>query len=223
MLINDIKQTDLTPSELEVLKHDTERWKKMGAGAHLDDWLAYGPGEMIRRRLAMRIATVNRPEGRGYAEALKQLRRSDGLDHVNPGDLGAVLWLSDHPERVLALRDLRAAMSPGQRSRLNSPITAAQRVRKILKAREEDTEAQVKLSPVALLKEQLAERDREIAELKQQLAKHDDGSLFDLRKSTPDEIAAVITDVTNISTSKAKAIAKAIDERLKRKQQKPAG
>jgi len=41
----------------------------MGSGAHLDDWLAYGPGLLIRRRLAMRIAYVNRPEGKGYARS----------------------------------------------------------------------------------------------------------------------------------------------------------
>ena len=69
MTIDTIKQTDLTVSERQVLDDDRERWRRMGSGAHLDDWLAYGPGLLIRRRLAMRIAYVNRPEGKGYARS----------------------------------------------------------------------------------------------------------------------------------------------------------
>ena len=80
MTIDTIKQTDLTVSERQVLDDDRERWRRMGSGAHLDDWLAYGPGLLIRRRLAMRIAYVNRPEGKGYARAFAQLMEHDGLD-----------------------------------------------------------------------------------------------------------------------------------------------
>jgi hypothetical protein len=75
MTIDTIKQTDLTVSERQVLDDDRERWRRMGSGAHLDDWLAYGPGLLIRRRLAMRIAYVNRPEGKGYVQ--RPSRRSN--------------------------------------------------------------------------------------------------------------------------------------------------
>jgi len=39
MAIQDIKQTELTQSEREVLEEDRARWKRMGAGGHLDEWL----------------------------------------------------------------------------------------------------------------------------------------------------------------------------------------
>ena len=39
----------------------------------------------------------------------------------------------------------------------------------------------MRASPVALLKEQIVEQAREIAELQHKLAKQDDGSLFDLK------------------------------------------
>ena len=74
------------------------------------------------------------------------------------------------------LRELREAMPPGQRSRLNSPITARQRVEAILQARRHGVEESVKTSPVALLKEAMVEQAREIVELKQKLAKHEQGS-----------------------------------------------
>jgi hypothetical protein len=37
MILDDIEQTELTASERNVLGEDRERWKRIGAGAHLDD------------------------------------------------------------------------------------------------------------------------------------------------------------------------------------------
>jgi hypothetical protein len=128
MTIDTIKQTDLTVSERQVLDDDRDRWRRMGSGAHLDDWLAYGPGLLIRRRLAMRIAYVNRPEGKGYARAFAKLMEHDGLDTMDKTSISAVLWLHDAPERLSVLREIRETMTVGQRARLNSPISARQRV-----------------------------------------------------------------------------------------------
>ena len=73
----------------------------MGAGSHLDDWLAYFPGLAIRRRLAMRLAFTNKPEGKGYAQAFGELMKADGLlDPTVKTAFTAVLWLGDDPERM---------------------------------------------------------------------------------------------------------------------------
>ena len=221
MQVEAIKQSDLTQSEREVLKEDAARWKRMGAGSHLDDWLSYFPGLAIRRRLAMRLAFTNKPEGKGYAQAFGELMKADGLlDPAVKTSFTAVLWLGDDPERMKVLRELREAMPPGQRSRLNSPITARQRVEAILQARRHGVEESVKTSPVALLKEAMVEQAREIVELKQKLAKHEQGSLFDLKHDSADDIASAITG--NLSAHKAKSLADGILARLK-KSQKPAG
>ena len=50
------------------------------------------------------------------------------------------------------LRELREAMTPGRRSRLNSPITARKLIDKTISARAGGTEERVKDLPVALLK-----------------------------------------------------------------------
>jgi hypothetical protein len=221
MQVEAIKQSELTQSEREVLKEDAARWKRMGAGSHLDDWLSYFPGLAIRRRLAMRLAFTNKPEGKGYAQAFGELMKADGLlDPAVKTSFTAVLWLGDDPERMKVLRELREAMPPGQRSRLNSPITARQRVEAILQARRHGVEESVKTSPVALLKEAMVEQAREIVELKQKLAKHEQGSLFDLKHDSADDIASAITG--NLSARKAKSLADGILARLK-KSQKPAG
>jgi hypothetical protein len=209
--IETIKQTELTPSEREVLTQDRARWRRMGEGGHLDDWLAYGPGLIIRRRLAMRIAFVNRPEGKGYAQAFGQLMNADGLDTMDKTSISAVLWLHDEAEHMNILREIREAMKPGERSRLNSPIAARQRVEKVLKARQGGTEDKLTTSPVSILKRQLADLGRELAHAQERLAAaENDGSRFDLRRDSVDAIVRVCTDSTVISETRATAIARGI-------------
>jgi hypothetical protein len=225
MTIEDIKRSDLTQNERDILAADTDRWKRMGAGAHLNDWLSFNDGLAIRRRLAMRLAYTNRPVGRGYNERFSALLREDGIDTSDKSAMTAftaVMWLHEEPERLIILREILDSMSPGARARLNSPISARQRVEGVLKARAkgETAEAKVKESPVALLRKQVADRDREIAALKARLAKADDGSLFDLKRDKPDDIAVAIAD--NINEGKWKSIKKTADERYKAKS-RPAG
>jgi hypothetical protein len=225
MSIQDIKRTELTPSEVEVLEEDRKRWKRMGTGAHFDEWLAYGPGIAIRRHLAMKMTYTNRPEGKAYIKAYNELLNDDGLDTKDAkltSSLTAVQWLHDDPERLSILREIRGVMTPGERSRLNSPISAKQRVLAVLKAREGGTEEKLKTSPVAVLKAKLVEQTRHIAHLEEQLAaaEHRDGSLFDLKKDTADHIGQTI--VGNVGDHRARAIIKAINDALKTKKT-PAG
>ena len=225
MSVEDIKRAELTPSEREVLEEDRKRWKRMGAGAHLDEWLAYGPGVAIRRRLAMRMANTNRPEGKAYIKYYNELLRDDGLDTRDGklmSSLTAVQWLHDDAERVTILREIRDTMTPGERSRLNSPISAKQRVLAVLKAREGGTEEKMKTSPVAVLKAKLVEQTRHIAHLEEQLAAAErrDGSLFDLKRDKPDDIARII--VGHVGEHRAREIIKAVTAALKSKP-RPAG
>jgi hypothetical protein len=224
MTIQQIIQTELTLSERERLDRDVELLKHLGAGAHLDEWLSLYDGLAIRRRLAMRIAHANRPEGKGYALAMSQLYTDAGVnvkDKALMTSLGAVLWIGDKPEHVTILREMREAMTPGERSRLNSPISARQRVEKVLKERERGTEEQVKDSPVTMLRRRVAELERALAEEQAKLAKYDGGSLFDLKNDSADDIVSAM--LTNISTHKADAIAKGLADGVKRKRQRPAG
>jgi hypothetical protein len=217
----EIEHEQLTDSEGKVLAEDGTRWKRMGAGAHLDDWLAYGPGLMLRRRMAMRIAFVNRPEGRGYAQAFGDLMQRNGLHTMDKTSVSAILWLHDEPERMTTLRQIRDTMTVGERARLNSPISARQRVEKILKVREAGQETVVKTSPLARQAALVAEQAREIEHLKEQLAAAErrDGSLFDLKRDSVDSIANTI--VGSITAGRAESIARGVLQRLK--QVRPAG
>jgi hypothetical protein len=222
MTIEQIKQSELTIGEREVLERDRERYKKLGAGAHLDEWLEFYPGLDIRRRLAMRMAHTNQPQGKGYVMALNQLYEDDGFnvnDKTYMKALTDVLWLGDEPERMTVLREIREGMTPGQRSRLNSPIAARQRVKAIIEARKSGREEKVKDSPTALHKQRIVELERENATLRNKLART--GSLFDLNLDTPDKVADAI--VANVTDYRVGALIKALTEQRKRKRQKPAG
>ena len=224
--IDDIKHTDLTQAERDVLKADRERWERMGNSGHLYDWLDYHPGLSIRRRLAMRLAYTNRPEGKGYALAYNQLMRADGFDTNDKtmmSQMAAVLWICDIPEHKQILQEILDALSPGQRSRLNTPIAARQRIKTVLDAREHGTEEKVKEAPLTLAKQQLAEQNRKIARLEEQLAAaQNDASLFDLRRDSADHIIRVMTDPSTISEHKARTIATGILAGLKARS-KPGG
>jgi hypothetical protein len=222
--INNIEQTELTSGERQVLAEDGKRWKRMGAGAHLEEWLAYGEGLMIRRRLAMKICHTNRPEGKCYTTMFGQLMQHDGMnwtDNTLKTSMTAVLWLNDDPERMTTLREIRETMTPGERARLNSPITARQRVEKILRARVGGTEETMRTAPMTILKKQVAEQNRTIADLQEQLAAAEarDGSLFDLKRDSTDNIVKTI--IANATENRATTIARGILNHYKK--QKPAG
>ena len=72
-------------------------------------------------------------------------------------------------------------------------------------------------------KQQLAEQNRKIARLEEQLAAaQNDASLFDLRRDSADHIIRVMTDPSTISEHKARTIATGILAGLKARS-KPAG
>ena len=135
MTIEAIENEMLTQDERDQLAKDTRRWKRMGEGAHLQEWLEFGPSFMILRRIAMRMAGVNRPEGRGYVQAMGQLMERHGLSGMDKTSITAVLWLHQ-PEHATILKEILDKLTPGQRARLNSPITARQRVERELKDRQ---------------------------------------------------------------------------------------
>jgi hypothetical protein len=197
----------------------------LGGGGQLDDWIRLYDGLAIRRRLAMRIAFTNQPKGKRYTHALSQIYKSEGFDiadKVMMGALTAVLWLGDDQERIAILHEIRSEMSPGERARLNSPVSARRRIKETLDARAQQANPPPRPpTPLQAAKRMIADLQGELEEVKAQLARSEDGSLFDLRNDTAEAIATAV--VANVNTHKAEAIAKSVVELVKRKNQRPAG
>jgi hypothetical protein len=231
-------ERDLTAGERDVLTEDRRRWEQHGSGSHLDEWLAYGPGLLLRRRLAMRLAYTTRPEGRGYVQAFARIMVRDGLytEGINDPEKqraektqrkiwSDIIWLHEDGERLNVLREIRDSMSPRQRAQLNSPISARQQVEKLLDARiaGPNAEAKVRTSPVALLKDQLADAKKEIAQLKAKIERLESRAdhanvYFDLRKDDARQIGETMT--SHMEESKFDRIVKAAKESFKAKRYK---
>jgi hypothetical protein len=230
------------PAELRLrLERDAERAKHMVGGGHLQDWLDYEVSFWGIRNEAMRIAHVNRPEGRGYSEAHGQLMAHYGLNHLDGGTVSAVLWLTDprektksgedHLTRKEVLDGILKQLTPGQRSRLASPISARQRVQKRIAELEasesatdnasDDAKIEKPLSKLKQTEQMLAKALQEKHQLEEQLRRKDDGSLFDLKNDTVENIVMAIA--SNVSPNKAESIGKRLVEHVKRKRQRPAG
>jgi hypothetical protein len=138
MSFDQYKAHTLTDSEREILHGEARHWKTISNGAHLDEWLELGPGLLLRRAGAMVVANTNEPTGKGYIKYYSEALKDGGYDTKDRRlmtTLTAVLWLHDDPARESILREIRNAMTPGERSRLNSPIAARQRVEAELKKR----------------------------------------------------------------------------------------
>jgi hypothetical protein len=232
-IMDDIRRTELTQDEKETLAKDEERAKHMGGGAHLNDWLAFGPGLMILRRLAMRVAHSNVARGKRYSEAMSAVMAGSAvalLFERQQTAMTAVMWFydqpSDQPSRLGILQEIRDTMTAGQRARLNSPIAARKRVEQVLKARmgdaPEEAEAKIREAPLTILKRQNMELVREVAQLQERL-RRDDGSLFDLVKDTAEDIGDHIALNPRISSSKAERIAKQILVKVKERKTAHAG
>lgn len=161
--------------------------------------MAFAPGLRIRRQFAMKVNHVNEPKSRGYRETYGQLLRLNGFD-IKDGrlmtSLTAVQWLHDDPERTRILHDIIDNMSPGDRSRFYSPITARQRVEKILKTRSGgEEEKKPRISSIALLKQKNTDQAHQIAHLEERLAaaeQREGSSSFDWDRDTPDHMANVM-------------------------------
>jgi hypothetical protein len=141
-------RADLDAEERKTLAEDRKRMERLGKGSQLDDWLAFGPGLLIRRRLAKNIAGLaetNPAKGHRYSRAFKEQMEMDGLrDRTTKSDVmkstfTAVLWFYDDEKleerRREILEEIRRNMTPGQRARFNSPISAQQRVQDELRTR----------------------------------------------------------------------------------------
>jgi hypothetical protein len=220
MTIETIVQ-ELSASERQVLIRDQGRWRSMRNGGHLNDWLSFGPGLLIRRHLAMRLAHTNKPKGSKYKEYFLQLLEHDGLHTMDSQSRSAVLWLHEDAERLTILNDeICATMTPGEHARFNSPITAMQRVKKRIEIRDRvragqpAEQQQPRRTRVAELQQEVAEKTRTIAHLEERLAAaevDDGGSLFDFHADSSADIANVMV---NTNRHKAREIYDALGAAL---------
>jgi flagellar motility protein MotE (MotC chaperone) len=235
----------LSPREQETVAAGAAQWKELGTGAHLQQWLRLQPGLLILRRIAMRRSNSNRPIGVRYTEQFRLLMQRAGFTGLQPNEakqqtdqITALLWLAEplqpgEPQaRMERLESLLAKTALLERARLNMPTSARAKVTDSFREEREAKERAAtglpppdepaeRTSKLKQTEHSLAQALQRVHQLEEQLKRKEDGSLFDLKHDSTDDIVATIA--ANISTHKAEAIAKGLLVQVKRKRQQPAG
>ena len=91
MDIVEMEERELTEARRETIAQAEACWSQMGQGAHLEDWLKIGQTLLIGRQFAMRVAFVNRPEGRGYNQTFGRWMERHGFVSMKKADASDAL------------------------------------------------------------------------------------------------------------------------------------
>jgi hypothetical protein len=205
--------TQATPATAAVMtrrkwaKRIVEAWQKQVPGIFETGLLLESAKAELRHGDFIKMIKADLPFARSTANKLMKivacdhLRNAERIPHL-PAHWGTLFELT-----LLKPDQFEAGIRTGA---INPKMQ-----RKHVKALRGDEQAssEPRISPMALLKRQLDERIRENAYLQERLAYADQGSLFDLKKDTPKNIADVV--VATVTKSKAIAIGKAILAALK--------
>lgn len=221
-----ILEQELPTRDRQEIAKAAEWAKDHAADRPFEKWMHTADVLMIGRRMIMRALHLNGPDGRWYKEGFGRWCELHGFDIYPSATRSNLLFLAEPANREL-MEKLRKAMPASERMRINHPDTMAKRVRKMQKiyaahgGEGADITDEKPRKPSAA--HQLAEALAENARLKAM-----DGSLFDLRKDTPDSIARICGETVGLG--KAKSIRKALDawitnadKIMKAKNSKPAG
>jgi hypothetical protein len=214
----------LSQKEQQIIKADAERWQgHLDQASHLKEWLAFGPGLLIRQRMALRLSNSQRPIGRRYSEQMNLIcKQTEKL----AAQITSILWLHggqpDEPEgRMDRLNRILADMSPYDRAMLNLPTSARLRVMKSFDAEQEAKEAAEReaqgLPPLEepekgpTLKEINIQLQEEVHSLQERLKVADGGNLFDFDSDGPEFIANTFRESWRRTPSKLRALARELN------------
>jgi hypothetical protein len=184
------------------------------------EWMTIGEGLMEGRRWAMQKAGTNKPEGKGYAAAYGEWLARYRVDDMDKSDRAKLLQLMEERPAVEAWR---GSLGTEERLNLNNPTSVWRRWHATTRVTKPKSRAAALSAGESSRARGLIEEYQErIAELEQErdAARHDEGSLFDLKKDSPTSIATAV--VGNVSETKAKAIMAEM-KKLLAKQTVPAG
>jgi hypothetical protein len=194
-----------------------EAFERIRGGQHWRDWTMIAQGLEVGRNRAMLKARTNEPVGRGYNEAFASwMDAHPWTRKLDKATRNHLFWVADH---LLAIEAWRETLPTNQRDAWNHPTTVKRAYERAHRMAEARDVGEPVLSPMAQMKAALVESEEAAALCKRRA--EEGGSLFDLRRGTPQQIARVLVESCTIS--RCEAIAKAIRDEVKRQKQAHAG
>jgi hypothetical protein len=203
--------------EAEREQRAAEAFERIRTGQHWRDWTYVAEGFDVGRNRAMREAHTNQPLGRGYNEAFSRwMATRPWARSIDKATRNHLFWVADHLTLIEAWRETLPA---NQRDAWNHPTTVKRAYERTMRVAAGKADARKHLSPQAELKQALIEAQTEIDKWRRRAEQG--GSMFDLLKDTPEDIARVI--VANVSPSRAETLLQAIRVEIKRQKSAHAG
>jgi hypothetical protein len=169
-------------ADAATVKHAQAAATRLRNGAAFDDWIAVGRALLIGRTEAMRTANTNRPEGKAYAAAFGRWLTTTKLSVADGAVRSRLLDLLDH---VADVRKWRETLPVSKRLELNHPTTVWRHWKKSTVV--PNPEKPKPLSPIAKLKESIANLEQE----NHQLKKANGGSTFSAEDRASDVVAVL--------------------------------
>jgi hypothetical protein len=212
----------MTETKREEIEAERERlaaeaFERIRSGNHWRDWTFIAAGFDVGRQRAMRAAFTNTPMGRGYNTAFSDWMQSRPWARaIDKATRNHLFWVHDHlPE----IEQWRETLPANQRDAWNHPTTVKRAYERAMKVQSEREAGKPVLSPTEALKQELAQAQAECDRWKRQA--EESGSLFDLRRDRPEDIARVLVEAC--PASRAESIARAILREVKRQKGAHAG
>jgi hypothetical protein len=158
--------------------------------ARWEDWCLIADGFAVGRVEAMRRAKTNQPHGRAYALAFARwMAERPWASNIDKATRNHLLWVAAHRSEIEAWRDTLTLLDRGE---INHPTSLRRRWDDAHKPAGADPNAPKKATTREALVRLNEELRAEIARLKRMMIEQGDGSLFDLRRASVDDIVDVM-------------------------------
>jgi hypothetical protein len=189
----------------QIVRLGVEAAGRLAADHHYVDWIAVGRAVAVGRTEAMREAHTNKPEGRGYAEAMHRWLKCTGLVNVI-GDKATRTRLLDLIEHHDQVEVWRKTLPFNKQLELNHPNTVWRHWKKATIIPHPDKKTVP--SPVAKLKESVVLLEEE----NQRLKSLNGGNAF-TSKDRPVDVVRIL--VSTFSPNKLGEIRRLLGKEIK--------
>ena len=192
LIDDDAGRLSETTKEGEIVSQAQEAAKRIRSNNNYvtcqrwSDWCTIAQALQIGQSEAMRAAGTNKPQGPRYRKAFSEWLASAGLEDIADKDVRCrLLYLN---KNINAVDDWFQTLPSNQREKMNHPNTVWRAFKKP-RVISDPTKATQKLSPFAKMKQSLAEREEELANLKAA------GEKFFAAKHEPEDVVRILTQV----------------------------
>jgi hypothetical protein len=217
-------QQNMTDDDRAKFERGAAMLKQLQSGRGFDEhWVPIGEGLLAVRRTVMNVLRLKTARGGHYNDMFGKLCAKTPYAEMHKVERSNLLYCMEHLADII---EMRVGWTPSERAKVNHPDSMAKRLREFLNRAPVEAPRR-NVSPMALLKDKNERLERANLDQAERIAALEtqagSGSLFDLQRDTPDDIARVIADA--VTLYKARAIHHSLGQAIaaKPKPKQPAG